>query len=45
MYKIVNIKTGETVGKASSLQSARRKVDKLDNAYGAYIHQAVLIVF
>jgi len=36
MYEIIDRHTGRVVGKASTLHSAIRAVDRRDNAYGAY---------
>ena len=38
-FTIVNRKTGKVVGKASTVQGARRSKDRNDNEYGGYIHQ------
>jgi len=42
-YDIIDRKTGFVVGKAKTLKSALRSVDKRDNAYGAYryTHKAI----
>jgi len=37
-FSIVSHRTGETVGKAGTLQGARRSRDKRDNEYGGYNH-------
>ena len=39
MYIIIFRPTGQQIGKPySCLSRARRRADKLDNAYGAYVH-------
>lgn len=35
-YATVDKHTGTIVGRATTLKAARRRADKLDNAYGAY---------
>jgi hypothetical protein len=40
-FKIINKKTGETVGLAKTLSGARLSVDRNDNKYGAYVHRIV----
>ncbi len=35
-YEVVDTQTGKVVGTVKSLKAASRKVDKLDNEYGAY---------
>lgn len=42
-YNIVNSRTGEVVGKATSLKGARAAVDRRDNAYGAYVHRIQIV--
>ena len=37
-HKVVHIKTGDVVGKYTSLKAAHRAADKKDNAYGAVAH-------
>lgn len=41
MYKLVNGKTGEVVGKYASRTVAHRAKDRKDNEYGAYIYAVV----
>lgn len=36
MYEIIDTHTGYVVGKAKTLRSALRTIDRRDNAYGAY---------
>jgi hypothetical protein len=36
VYQIIDRHTGAVVGKAATLNGARRSVDRRDNAYGAY---------
>lgn len=43
-HQILNTKTGQVVGKYSSVDAARTAMDKKDNAYGAYVHKIVPIV-
>ena len=38
-HKVVHNKTGNIVGKYTSLKAATRAADKKDNAYGGYAHQ------
>ena len=38
MFLIYNRRTGQIVGRASTLKAARRAVDRHDNVYGGYIH-------
>jgi hypothetical protein len=38
MYKLLNTKTGLIVGTYSTMARARAARDRLDNAYGAYVH-------
>lgn len=40
-FQIINSRTGEVVGRASTIKSARRVADRRDNEYGAYIHRIV----
>jgi Domain of unknown function (DUF6321) len=40
-FMIVNRKTGQVVGKAKTLDGARRSMDKRDNQYGGYAHKIV----
>jgi excisionase family DNA binding protein len=44
LYKIIDGKTGEIVGKPMAFRAAHRKADRLDSAYGAcrYIVQPVI---
>jgi hypothetical protein len=37
-HQVVHIKTGDVVGKYTSLKSAHRAADKKDSAYGAVSH-------
>lgn len=37
-FEIVNRRTGQIVGRAATLNSARRVVDRRDNDYGGYAH-------
>lgn len=37
-FEIVNRRTGMIVGRAATLNSARRVVDRRDNDYGGYAH-------
>jgi hypothetical protein len=36
MYKVIDRKTGKVIGIYQTLKRAKRKIDKLDNEYGAY---------
>lgn len=36
MYQVIDRQTGAVMGTYDSSIKARRRVDKLDNAYGAY---------
>jgi hypothetical protein len=40
-HHVVNNKTGDIVGKYTSLKAAHRAADKRDNAYGAIAHRVV----
>lgn len=40
-HHVVNSKTGDVVGKYTSLKAAHRAADKKDNAYGAIAHRVV----
>ena len=44
MYEIYNRRTQQVIGKPySCVKRARRRVDTLDNAYGAYAHTVRMI--
>lgn len=41
MYEVINYRQGnKVVGTYKTMKAARRAVDRLDNAYGAYSHRA-----
>ena len=41
MFKVINDKTGMTVGTYSTIKRARSAVDRKDNEYGACVHSVV----
>ena len=41
MFQVINQRTKQVVGNRKTRKAARRLVDKLDNAYGAYVHSIV----
>lgn len=44
LWEVIDRHTGARVGKALSKAGARRKVDKLDNIYGAYRYHAQRVI-
>lgn len=42
-YEVVNVRTGNTVARASSKEGARKIRDRKDAQYGSAVHKVVMV--